>query len=161
VKRFLLAIAVAGTISAPAGAADIGVSLSIGEPGFYGQIDIGGFSQPQLLYAQPVMIERAPPGRPPIYLRVPPGQAKRWARYCGQYNACGERVYFVRDDWYEHEYAPRYQERHAPPPERHQNRDDRRDDHRDDRRDGRPDDYRGDRSHDNRGPNNGHGGDRD
>jgi hypothetical protein len=51
--------------------------------------------------------------RPPIYLRVPPGHAKHWSKHCHEYNACGERVYFVQDDWYQHEYVPRYQERHG------------------------------------------------
>jgi hypothetical protein len=26
-----------------------------------------------------------------------------------EYNACGRPVYFVRDDWYQREYVPRYQ----------------------------------------------------
>ena len=47
--------------------------------------------------------------RPPIYLHVPPGHAKHWRRHCGEYNACGERVFFVQDGWYNREYVPRYQ----------------------------------------------------
>ncbi|MDD5273768.1 MAG: hypothetical protein PHU14_13745, partial [Methylovulum sp.] len=35
--------------------------------------------------------------------------ARQWGRYCSWYNACNERVYFVRHDWYHREYAPRYQ----------------------------------------------------
>jgi hypothetical protein len=50
--------------------------------------------------------------RPPVYLRVPPGHAKHWDKHCYEYRACGERVLFVRDDWYEREYVPRYQEKH-------------------------------------------------
>ncbi len=114
-KRYLLAAAVAATtagLATPLLAADVGVSISIGDPGFYGQIDIGGYPQPQLIYPQPVVIGRLAPGRPPIYLRVPPEQAKHWKKYCRRYNACGERVYFVRDSWYQHEYMPRYQEQH-------------------------------------------------
>ncbi|PKO91385.1 MAG: hypothetical protein CVU16_08190 [Betaproteobacteria bacterium HGW-Betaproteobacteria-10] len=110
-KRILLALAAVASLSTPAFAADVGVSVTIGQPGFYGQIDIGGFPRPSLIYAQPVMIERVPVGRPPIYLRVPPGHAKHWAKNCHKYNACGQRVYFVKDDWYNHEYVPRYQER--------------------------------------------------
>jgi len=130
-KRFLIATAIAlttlGTLSTPALAADVGVSVSIGQPGFYGRIDIGGYPQPQVIYGQPVIIERVPYDRPPIYLRVPPGHAKHWSKNCHKYNACGERVYFVKDDWYSREYAPRYQEQHR----------DRRDDHRDKRGDDR------------------------
>lgn len=110
-KRFLLAAAVAATtITTPAVAADVGVSVSVGQPGFFGRLDIGGYPPPQVLYRQPVMIERVPMDRPPLYLRVPPGHAKHWSKHCRQYQACGERVYFVRDDWYNREYAPRYQE---------------------------------------------------
>ena len=39
-KRFLCAMAVA-TVAAPALATDVGVSVSVGQPGFYGRIDIG------------------------------------------------------------------------------------------------------------------------
>lgn len=99
------------TAAGPLFAADVGVSLSIGQPGFYGQIDIGDYPRPQLIYRQPVMIERGPATGPPVYLHVPPGHAKQWRKHCGSYNACGERVYFVQNNWYDHEYVPRYQER--------------------------------------------------
>jgi hypothetical protein len=100
-----------GACTAPAFAADVGVSISIGQPGFYGQIDIGNTPQPQLVYPQPVIIQRSPQfvSAPPIYLHVPPGHEKHWTKHCAQYNACGRRVYFVRDDWYNNEYVPRYQ----------------------------------------------------
>jgi opacity protein-like surface antigen len=126
-KRLLIAATiVAATLSAPASAQ---VSVSIGQPGFYGRLDIGGFPPPPLLFPEPVMIQPVPVGRPPLYLRVPPGHAKNWHRYCRRYGACGERVYFVQDNWYRHEYAPRYQERHG---------------HRGYDRDGYRDGYRGD-----------------
>ncbi len=48
--------------------------------------------------------------RQPIYMRVPPGHAKRWKKHCRDYNACGERVYFVQHNWYNREYVPRYRE---------------------------------------------------
>ncbi len=112
-KRFLFVAAMAA-IAFPAFAADVGVSVQIGQPGFYGRIDIGGFPQPRLIYPQPVVIQRVPVGvvRQPIYLRVPPGQAKNWSKHCRKYNACGRPVYFVQDSWYEHDYAPRYRESH-------------------------------------------------
>ena len=112
-KRFLIAVAVAAaTVALPALGADVGVSVSIGEPGFYGRLDIGGYPQPQVIYRQPIAVERIPMNRPPIYLRVPPGHAKNWRKHCHEYNACGERVYFVQDSWYNREYVPRYQQQH-------------------------------------------------
>ncbi len=135
-KRLLFAAALAVT-TAPVLAADVGVSISVGQPGFYGRIDIGDYPSPQVIYQQPRLMYRQPVPRPPIYLRVPPDHARNWRNHCRQYNACGERVFFVRDDWYQHEYAPRYREHHG----------DRRDDRRDERND-----HRGDRNdrHDNR-----------
>lgn len=75
-------------------------------PGVYGRIDIGNGPPPPLIYAQPVIIQRAPVlvQQQPLYLHVPPGQAKKWSRYCAKYNACGQPVYFVKvqgDDDYE------------------------------------------------------------
>jgi hypothetical protein len=108
-KNFLCAALFAACV-APTFAADVGVSISIGQPGFYGQIDIGNVPRPQVVYAQPVVIQRAPQyvSAPPIYLHVPPGHEKHWRKHCGEYNACGRPVYFVRDDWYNNEYVPRY-----------------------------------------------------
>ena len=46
-------------------------AVQVGEPGFYGRIDIGNFPQPQVVYPQPVVIQPVPVGvvRQPIYLR--------------------------------------------------------------------------------------------
>jgi hypothetical protein len=115
-KRLLAALALMMTVvTVPAIAADVGVSVQVGEPGFYGRIDIGNFPQPQVIYRQPVVIQPVPVAvvRPPIYLRVPPGHAKHWSKHCREYNACGEPVYFVQDRWYNEEYAPRYREDHG------------------------------------------------
>ncbi|MEZ0231694.1 MAG: hypothetical protein ACAH12_02550 [Methylophilaceae bacterium] len=99
--------------------AEVGISVSVGQPGFYGQIDIGDYyPQPQVVYAQPVIIERVPVRPAPIYLHVPPGHAKHWSRYCGQYGACARPVYFVRDTWYNDVYVPKYQARHHPEPQK-------------------------------------------
>jgi hypothetical protein len=148
-KRSLLIAAscLAAAVSAPTMAADVGVSVTVGQPGFYGHIDIGDFPQPQVVYRQPVLIQPIPVGvlEQPMYLRVPPGQRKKWKRYCDQYDACGRPVYFVRDDWYQNVYAPRYRERYE-----HDHRGGGDRDH-DDRRD---DD--GDRGH-GHGNGNGHG----
>lgn len=99
-------------VAAPAFAADIGVSIGVNQPGLYGQINIGGFPAPQLIYPQPVVIQPVPVGvvQAPIYLHVPPGQERKWARYCSQYGACGRPVLFVRDGWYRDVYVPRYRD---------------------------------------------------
>ena len=121
-KHLLFAAALTAA-TAPALAADVGVSISIGQPGFYGQIDIGGgYPPPRILYREPMVIERVPMHRPPIYLRVPPGHARHWSKHCHEYNACGERVYFVQDNWYQHEYVPRYQEHHGDNRDQHGNK---------------------------------------
>lgn len=122
-KRLFFAAALVFA-SVPALAADIGVSINIGQPGFYGRIDVGGYPPPQIIYREPRVIQRVAVNRQPIYLNVPPGHAKNWRKHCGKYNACGERVYFVQNSWYDRQYVPQYQKRH------HDRRDDRRDDHR-------------------------------
>ncbi len=83
----------------------VGVSIGIHQPGVYGRIDIGDV-QPALVYAQPVIIAQPPVyvERRPIYLYVPPGHQQDWRRYCGRYNACGQPVYFVRDEWVRERY---------------------------------------------------------
>lgn len=110
-KRWILASALAAA-AAPALATDVGVSVSIGQPGFYGHIDIGNVPRPQVIYAEPVVVQPVPVGvvRQPVYLHVPPGHAKNWSRYCGRYNACAQPVYFVQERWYNDVYVPRYRE---------------------------------------------------
>lgn len=147
-KCFLIAAAIAAAaISTPALAADVGVSVSIGEPGFYGRLDVGDSPQPRVYYRQPRIIERGDYYQgAPVYLRVPPGHRRHWAQHCGEYNACGEQVYFVQDDWYKREYAPRYREQHR--------------DHHDEGRDHGGNDHRGGDSNDHHDGNRGHGNDR-
>lgn len=140
--KHLLFAAVLAAAAIPAFASDVGVSISVGQPGFYGQIDIGGYPPPRVIYREPRIIERIAVNRPPVYLHVPPGHARNWRKHCHEYNACGERVYFVRDSWYDREYVPRYQKHHG----------DRRDDRRDEKH------ARHDEGHDNgRGNGRGHG----
>lgn len=144
----LLFLALLAAASAPSLASDVGVSIRIGEPGFYGRIDIGGYPQPQVIYRQPRVMYRAALERPPIYMHVPPGHAKNWRKHCRAYNACNERVYFVRNEWYDREYVPHYQQRrqqrgddrHGAYPRDHRGgSDDRHDRNRDDDRRGRKD----------------------
>jgi hypothetical protein len=111
-KQFLL-ITMIILIAASAQATDVGVSVSVGQPGFYGNINIGNFPHPEVIYNQPVVVH---PGSAhvvggPIYLHVPSGHEKKWSKHCHKYNACGRPVYFVRDNWYNNVYVPHYKAR--------------------------------------------------
>ncbi|KQV60640.1 hypothetical protein ASC95_04150 [Pelomonas sp. Root1217] len=86
-------------------ATDVGVSVQIGQPGFYGRIDIGNTAPPPVVMAQPVWVQRQPVHVAPVYMRIPPGHQKHWDKHCAQYNACGVPVYFVKEDWYQERYA--------------------------------------------------------
>ncbi len=106
----LLAIALTLGALAPAFAqTSVGVSIGINQPGVYGRIDLGNFPQPQVVYSRPVLI--APPVRyvqqQPLYLYVPPGHQKNWRKFCGRYNACGQPVYFVKEQWVRERYNER------------------------------------------------------
>jgi len=109
----LLIVAVAALAAAPAVSADIGVSIGIGDPNFYGSIVIGDAPPPVLVYREPVVIVRSVVVMEPIYLRVRAGHAQNWSQYCGQYNACGRPVYFVQDEYYNDVYAPHYHKHHG------------------------------------------------
>lgn len=104
--RTLAAASLAFCASVPAwSAVDVGVGITIREPGVYGRIEIGS-APPPVLYPQPVIIARPAVvvAQPPMYLYVPPGHAKNWRKHCGSYNACGRPVYFVREDWVQDQY---------------------------------------------------------
>ena len=113
-KNKIVAASLLALLSASASASDVAMSLSVGQPGFYGRLDIGGYPPPAVVYSQPVIVER--PVRyvemAPIYLRVPPGHMRDWSHHCHAYHACGQRVLFVQDRWYSNEYAPRYRDMH-------------------------------------------------
>lgn len=105
----LAATAAAGLMVSPAArAADVGVSISVSQPGVYGRIDIGRFPQPEVIVAQPVWVQRPRVVQPvqPVYLWVPPGHQKNWGKHCSRYNACGVPVYFVKEEWYRAHVAP-------------------------------------------------------
>lgn len=111
----LAASTLATAVSAENALAEVGVSVTVGQPGFYGRIDIGNAPRPAVIYAQPVIIHQ-PPTRivqQPIYLRVPPGHAKHWGKHCNKYNACGHPVYFVQEKWYEDTYGSRHHASHG------------------------------------------------
>lgn len=145
-KSLLIVVALSVTsFITPVLAADVGVLVGIGQPGFYGRIDIGDYPYPPpvVIYRYPRVIEHVYIEREPIYMRVPPGHAKNWRKHCYKYHACGEQVYFVQDSWYRHEYVPIYREYH------YDRYGDRWDDHRD-RGDDRYDERMEERRHDNR-----------
>ena len=121
-KRFLIAAGMAVLAGSALAATDVGVSVNIGQPGFYGRIDIGNVPQPQVIYAAPVIIQQAPIGivRQPIYLHVPPGHEKKWDKHCRKYNACGQPVYFVQENWYTNVYAPGRRGEHGDRDEGHE-----------------------------------------
>lgn len=79
------------------------VNTTAGGPlraGVYGRIEIRNAPPPPLIYPQPVTVAE-PLGRAraqPVYLYVPPGQARKWDRHCAKYRACDVPVYFVRVD---------------------------------------------------------------
>lgn len=131
-------LALSLTASSMVQAANVDVNINIGQPGYYGRIDMGDFGRPQLIYSEPRVIYRDVTPREPIYLRVPPGHAKNWRKHCGKYDACGERVYFVQDKWYEREYVPRYKAKHQ---DRHDSRDDRHEERREKHYDKNQDKY--------------------
>ena len=117
-KTFAIAAAAAALLLPQLASAQVGVSVHVGQPSFYGRIDIGDYPQPQFIYAEPIVIERTVVRRSPIYLRVPPGHAKNWGKHCRAYNACGRPVYFVDDGWYQNTYVPAYHQRHGDDHER-------------------------------------------
>jgi hypothetical protein len=111
-KKILIALAVVSSAIALPALAD-SLSLSVGQPGFYGRINIGGYPPPDVVYAQPVVVEQGVPmDQPPVYMRVPPEQSGNWGRYCHHYHACGQRVMFVQDGWYHNQYSPNYYHHH-------------------------------------------------
>lgn len=114
-KRLCLSFAFAALAMSAQAGTDVGVSISVNQPGVYGRIDIGSVGvQPVLVYPHPVVIYPRPVVvaapvvqvvQQPVYLRVPPGHAKNWRKHCYKYDACAQPVYFVQEDWYQTNYA--------------------------------------------------------
>ena len=102
----------AGIVYAPV-QAQASLTVPLGQSGYYGRITIGNQAPPPVLGYAPVIAwpsrsgdRWSQPAIAPIYLRVPPQQARDWRRYCGLYQACSVPVLFVQDDWYRNTYAP-------------------------------------------------------
>jgi hypothetical protein len=109
-RKFLTCVF--ATLLSPAVFAQASVTahININQPGIYGRIDIGELPSVAIVQPQPIIVAPAPVyvEQPPVYLYVPPAHQQNWRRYCGQYHACGQRVYFVRDEWV----RQRYEEEH-------------------------------------------------
>ena len=142
----IAAVALAALVAGAAHAqVSVGASININVPGVYGRVDIGpqpgvAYVPPAVVYAQPVIIAPSPVAvhQAPIYLYVPEPYTHDWAHHCRAYKACGQPVYFVRDQWVRDRYVQHHPEDHrfdhGPGPERghgnrHDDRGDRHDDH--------------------------------
>lgn len=104
-KDILFALA-AFVAAAPAFCADVGALGGVGDPDYHGQIDIRKTPKPNLLNPDPVLVRHGNATGEPVYLHVPPDQAKDWANHCQTYNACDQKVFFVEDKWYKNVYLP-------------------------------------------------------
>lgn len=110
-KKIFILAGLMTYFSIPLLANSAGISVSIGQPGFYGQINLGNhYPNPQLVYPNPVTVTPSAIGSPPqpIYLHVPPGHAKKWSKHCYRYNACSQPTYFVQEKWYNDVYRTQY-----------------------------------------------------
>lgn len=106
--KLILRLALAASAVAAAGvaAAQTSVSIGINRPGVYGRIHIGDVPRPALVRSEPIIVRpsRVVVERQPVYLYVPIAHQSNWRQYCGRYSACGQPVYFVRDDWVRERY---------------------------------------------------------
>jgi hypothetical protein len=109
--KIALALAASVLLAAPAHAGS--VSVSLGQPGFYGNIVIGDAPPPVVVYREPMVIQRTSVVYEPVYLHVRAGEPEHWSEHCAYYNACGRPVYFVQDQWYDDVYTPNYQKHHG------------------------------------------------
>lgn len=92
----------------------------MGQPGFYGRIEIGnGYPQPPLIFPNALMGNAGVFSGQPIYMHVPPHHAHYWSSHCQLYGACDWMVYFVDNRWYNDVYVPGFRSgafSYAPPP---------------------------------------------
>ncbi len=105
--KILATLTLAAAAVLPAHAVtNVGISIGINAPGQYGRVDIDNYPQPVLVNPQPIIYAptRVAQYQRPIYLYVPAVQQANWGRYCGNYRACGQPVYFVQETWVRNEY---------------------------------------------------------
>ena len=67
-KKIILFAALASSLLSveSASAQNVNLSVQFGQPGFYGQLDVGNFPQPQLIYREPRIVYRSPAPLPPL-----------------------------------------------------------------------------------------------
>jgi hypothetical protein len=67
-----------------------------------------------VVYAQPMIIAPTPVAihQRPIYLYVPEAHQRDWRHHCAAYGACGQPVYFVREQWVHDRYVQHYPHDH-------------------------------------------------
>jgi len=113
-KKLLVLSAFAIAAATASAQTSVGVSIGINQPGVYGRIDIGNMPPPPVVVAQPVIIAPTQVAvyQRPVYLYVPPGHQKNWAKHCARYAACGQPVYFVQERWVQDRYDT-YQREHG------------------------------------------------
>ena len=106
-KKIVALALLAGAFGSAMAQPNLNVSVDIHRPGVYGRVRIGDVPPPALVMPQPVVIvqPRTVVQRSPVYLYVPSAHQQDWRRYCGRYAACGQPVYFVRDEWVRERYA--------------------------------------------------------
>ena len=108
-KRIIALLLTAGVATLASAQPNVGVSISITQPGVYGRIDVGSAPPPPVVYVQPVIVSPTPVRvyQQPLYLYVPRGQQKHWAKHCARYYACRQPVYFVQENWVRERYSER------------------------------------------------------
>jgi hypothetical protein len=123
-NKIHLHFAAAALVALAGGAAQaqvsVGASINLNVPGVYGRVDIGGPQvgvasvAPPVVYAQPMIIAPSPVAiqERPIYLYVPEAHQRDWRRHCAAYGACGQQVYFVREQWVHDRYVQRNPQDH-------------------------------------------------
>ena len=80
-KRSHFAILAAlALVTAPALATT--VTVHIGDPGYYGPVTVAGYPRPQLIYAEPVIVQRSSSPGTRVYPRAC-GPATKLNSYCG------------------------------------------------------------------------------
>ena len=112
-KNLIAATIVAFSVISVSAAAD--VKVVVGEPDYFGPIELVGFPEPRLVSTEPVIVREVEIVGEPIYLRVPPGHSKHWEKHCADYDACERQVYFVDHNWYSTVYVPKYRDMHGKP----------------------------------------------
>jgi hypothetical protein len=105
--HFIVPAALVVAAGTAATSAHAQVSVTINPPGVYGRIVLGGLPPPPLLFPQPVIVRPVPVAvhAQPVYLYVPQGHARDWHHHCHRYQACNQRVYFVREEWVRERHA--------------------------------------------------------